>query len=232
MSLRNRLASLNSRTKADTQRSFASLLGGDVRAEEARVREQQFQTPSQDLQPYVHEEFTETISSTMAYAPDYHDWSLEHSLYNTADEQLVESEHRPVRQSLPDAGELPMTSDEELGGGVLFKGTLDEYEAETGGVLPEEDEEQTGDLLETDGDPVSAGDTLPLEAMIRQVIEPELTHWFDVHLPEHVARAMPNEDAFISMIRPLIEEWLQDNLEPIVERAVRDEIARITGLKR
>jgi cell pole-organizing protein PopZ len=50
-------------------------------------------------------------------------------------------------------------------------------------------------------------------------------------LPDHVARAMPDEAAFIAMIRPLIEEWLADNLAGIVEDAVRDEIARITGLK-
>jgi cell pole-organizing protein PopZ len=43
---------------------------------------------------------------------------------------------------------------------------------------------------------------------------------------------MPDEDGFIAMIRPLIEDWLSDNLEPIVEKAVREEIARITGLKR
>ena len=68
--------------------------------------------------------------------------------------------------------------------------------------------------------------------MIRAVIEPELAQWFDEHLPDHVARAMPDEEAFIAMIRPLIEDWLEDNLAPIVEPAVKDEIARITGLKR
>ncbi|MGB7206133.1 MAG: DUF2497 domain-containing protein, partial [Anderseniella sp.] len=62
--------------------------------------------------------------------------------------------------------------------------------------------------------------------------EPELALWFDEHLPDHVAAAMPDENAFTHMIRPLIEDWLAENLEPIVDKAVREEIARITGLKR
>ena len=80
-------------------------------------------------------------------------------------------------------------------------------------------------------EPVQNGAQLQLEGMIRQIIEPELYRWFDEHLPDHVARAMPDEEAFIAMIRPLIDDWLADNLAGIVEDAVRDEIARITGLK-
>ncbi|MEM9473443.1 MAG: DUF2497 domain-containing protein, partial [Pseudomonadota bacterium] len=94
---------------------------------------------------------------------------------------------------------------------------------------PDSDEPAEADTLSDadDGEP-----SLRLEAMIRQVIEPELVVWIDQHLPDQVAAAMPSEEAFTAMIRPMIEQWLADNLSPIVEVAVREEIARITGLRR
>jgi len=79
---------------------------------------------------------------------------------------------------------------------------------------------------------IDAEGRLSLETMVRQVIEPELVTWIDKHLPEQVASAMPDEEAFTAMIKPMIESWLADHLSPIVEVAVREEIARITGLKR
>jgi len=228
MSLRNRLASLNSRTRSDSRRSFASLLGGDVREEEARARAHTGEPhagPAEAPQPdgllrstVVDEEAhvgefvaNELASSAVSYSPDYHEWSLENSLDDfgyrpgasaVADSAFVAEQEAAVEQEV----EFVAEADPDAPLAVV-----DEPEADE--APPQED-------------------TLPLEAMIRQVIEPELAHWFDVHLPDHVAAAMPGEDAFIHMIRPLIEDWLSDNLEPIVDKAVREEIARITGLKR
>lgn len=230
MSLRNRLASLNSRTKANSGRSFASLLGGDVRQEEARARGEVIE--QDDVQP----DFTDTEdhmglrssvvdddtysddfaaselpSSSASYSSDYHEWSIERSLNEYAhSEPWVHPEPEPGSVMPPEAVVEP----EPI-------------------AQVEDSHSEAEQLTEDDNTAADESDNqLPLEIMIRQVIEPELAHWFDEHLPDHVAAAMPDEDAFIHMIRPLIEDWLSDNLEPIVEKAVRDEIARITGLKR
>jgi cell pole-organizing protein PopZ len=247
MSLRNRLASLNSRTRADSHRSFASLLGGDVREEEARARgavpeqaqPQLAPQPQPQFEPQPHpapqpqpageqpaarlratmtdeeahvDEFVtaELASGSVSYSPDYHEWSLERSLNDFGDRpQAIQPVAAEPGVVVGEADATPI--DVPTPAPVVEPAVINEPEPQ----------EATAEQ-----------DTLPLEAMIRQVIEPELAHWFDTHLPEHVARAMPDEQAFIAMIRPLIEDWLRDNLEPIVETTVRDEIARITGLKR
>ena len=234
MSLRNRLASLKSRTRSGTSRSMASLLGGDVRQEEARARDQHpnpvAETPSGteshnglkagigDEQGYMDEFITGDISTgVVSYTPDYSDWSLENPLASAVAAEQVATEHDVA---VPLATKARVTMDERVDAA-----TVEEDEVETD--LDETPETVTSSAASPDP---QAG--LPLEAMIRQVIEPELVVWIDTHLPEQVAAAMPSEEAFTAKIRPMIEQWLADNLSPIVEDAVRDEIARITGLKR
>ena len=235
MSLRNRLASLKSRTRSGTSRSMASLLGGDVRQEEARARVQQQQLLSSEVneaetdtdtelrtsiseeQAYVDEFITGDMSSgTASYTPDYSDWSLETPLVN-----VVAPDADDTEQDMA----VPLVSKKQI--------TIEDHvEVATGA-----DTEPEPDVEEPDEHALSSDDAadepgLPLEAMIRQVIEPELVIWIDQHLPDQVAAAMPSEEAFTAMIRPMIEQWLADNLSPIVEVAVREEIARITGLRR
>lgn len=247
MSLRNRLASLKSRTRSSTSRSMANLLGGDVRQEEARAREQQQQLhqhetaePSADAetetglrsslsneQAYVDEFITGDMSSgVVSYTPDYSDWSLENPLDGVA-------------KSEPDAPEPVVTAALATRTQVIMEEARDvSIEPEDAVEVSHDETTTVTDTVDTDPvdtDPVDevpeqAG--LPLEEMIRQVIEPELVIWIDRHLPDQVAAAMPDEEAFTAMIRPMIEQWLADNLSPIVEVAVREEIARITGLKR
>lgn len=235
MSLRNRLASLKSRTRSGTSRSMASLLGGDVRQEEARARDQQQQLLSNDVseaepetetglrtsiseeQAYVDEYITGDMSSgTASYTPDYSDWSLETPLANVVppDADVAEQDI-----AVPLVTKKQITIEDHV---EIAAGTDDEFESDA-----DEQAEPATLYDDTEGEP-----GLPLEAMIRQVIEPELVIWIDQHLPDQVAAAMPSEEAFTAMIRPMIEQWLADNLSPIVEVAVREEIARITGLRR
>jgi len=235
MSLRNRLASLKSRTRSGTSRSMANLLGGDVRQEEARARDQQpnpvAETPSGtqthdglkagigdgDEQGYIDEFITGDISTgVVSYTPDYSDWSLENPLASAV---AAEQDAAEPDVAVPLVTKARVTMDERVDAA-----TVEEDAVET------ELDEPSDTVPPAAADPEQAG--LPLEAMIRQVIEPELVVWIDKHLPDQVAAAMPSEEAFTAMIRPMIEEWLADNLSPIVEDAVRDEIARITGLKR
>ena len=234
MNLRNRLSSLGQRTRADTGRSMASLLGGDVRREEHRaqgrhVPPQQPQHPEPDPAQYQSadglrtslppaedhvDDFVaaELASGTVSYSPDYHEWSLDQSFEHYSPQDSVQyAETEALPQPEP-AYVLPGT---------------------TAGEPVAEDELQPAEPEpEYEAAAEDAADHLPLEMMIRQIIEPELASWFDEHLPDHVSRAMPDEEAFIAMIRPLIEDWLADNLAPIVEQAVKDEIGRITGLRR
>ncbi|WP_108882723.1 DUF2497 domain-containing protein [Anderseniella sp. Alg231-50] len=239
MSLRNRLASLKSRTRSGTSRSMASLLGGDVRQEEARARDQQQQlqsseaseaTPETDVetglrtsigdeQAYVDEFITGDVSSgVVSYTPDYSDWKIENPLAS-----VVPPEADGAQQDMA----VPLVSTRQV--------TVDDLvEIAAGGEAVAEADAVADEVPEPE---MSSEDTesepgLPLEEMIRQVIEPELVIWIDKHLPDQVASAMPSEEAFTAMIRPMIEQWLADNLSPIVEVAVREEIARITGLKR
>lgn len=242
MSLRNRLSSLSARTRADTGRSMASLLGGDVRKEEARAR--QYRQPEAEraeeppmlrssLAPedaYVEEyAAAELASGSVSYSPDYHEWSME---------QTFEDYGQPV--SLPGTG--PQQEQFSADAAPPYEAAAPQYaqalpaegfyaEAEPEIVYEPAQQPEPVFPAEPEQDAQDGGQ-LQLDAMIRAVIEPELAEWFDVHMPDHVARAMPDEEAFIAMIRPLIEDWLEDNLAPIVERAVKDEIARITGLKR
>jgi cell pole-organizing protein PopZ len=237
MSLRNRLASLKSRTRSGTSRSMASLLGGDVRQEEARARDQQQQllphhvanTPvetdlksglktSIDNEQVNTDELTtsDMSSGVVSYTPDYSDWSLENSLTGVAtpdSDASVQKEVEPLvtttKVSMDAAAE-----DVSKAEGAVEAGKSAVTDAVS---AAEETEEPAG---------------IPLEEMVRQVIEPELVTWIDEHLPDQVASAMPDEEAFTAMIKPMIETWLADNLSPIVEVAVREEIARITGLKR
>jgi cell pole-organizing protein PopZ len=217
MALRNRLSSLSTRTRADTDRSMASLLGGDARREEARSRAHYQQPPAEEPplqlrsslpaeEVQVEQFASELVSGSVSCSPDYHEWSLDQSLDGYGME--------PAPVSLP--GTQPDYAEPvaEQAGSVV------EEEA----PLPEEPQYYE--------EPEPYGEAIAGEAMIRGIIEPELANWFDEHMPDHVARAMPDEEAFIAMIRPLIEDWLADNLAPIVEQAVKDEIARITGLKR
>ena len=236
MNLRNRLSSLGQRTRADTGRSMASLLGGDVRREEQRAKayppappqqpEPAPYQPSQGLrsslppaEDYV-EDFvaTELASGTVSYSPDYHEWSLDQSFDTYAPEEPEQYEVQ-LQPQPEQAYVLPGTVAEE---------PLEELDIQYAAYAGPEPEPEPGPQPAPD----EGQGQLPLEAMIRQIIEPEVASWFDEHMPDHVARAMPDEDAFIAMIRPLIEDWLADNLAPIVEQAVKDEIARITGLKR
>jgi hypothetical protein len=232
MSLRNRLASLKSRTRSGTSRSMASLLGGDVRQEEARARDQQqllsnevneaetdtgLRTSISEEQAYVDEFITGDMSSgTASYTPDYSDWSLETPLVNV------------VAPDADDTGQdmaVPLVSKKQI--------TIEDHvEIATGTDAEPEPEVEEPDEHVLSSDDAADEPGLPLEAMIRQVIEPELVIWIDQHLPDQVAAAMPSEEAFTAMIRPMIEQWLADNLSPIVEVAVREEIARITGLRR
>lgn len=237
MSLRNRLASLKSRTRSGTSRSMASLLGGDVRQEEARARDLQqhlhanevsevkpetdaetgLRTSIDDEQPYVDEFITGDMSSgVVSYTPDYSDWSLENPLASVVPPGADGAEQD---MAVPLVTTKQLTIEEEVD-----VATGADAESET-----EADEPADPDMSSED-DASEPG--LPLEAMIRQVIEPELVIWIDQHLPDQVASAMPSEEAFTAMIRPMIEQWLADNLSPIVEVAVREEIARITGLRR
>jgi len=237
MSLRNRLASLKSRTRSGTSRSMASLLGGDVRQEEARARDLQQQLLSNEVneaepetdtetglrtsiseeQAYVDEFITGDMSSgTASYTPDYSDWSLENSLVDV------------VPQDADDAGQdmaVPLVTKKQI--------TIEDHvEIATGTDADPDPDVEESDEHDLSSDAAADEPGLPLEAMIRQVIEPELVIWIDQHLPDQVAAAMPSEEAFTAMIRPMIERWLADNLSPIVEVAVREEIARITGLRR
>ena len=241
MSLRNRLASLKSRTRSGTNRSMASLLGGDVRQEEARARDQQQQllphhvpnTPDETdlrsgLKTSIDNENAHAdelisgdgSSSVVSYTPDYSDWSLENSLASVVTPDSEATEQNAV---------APLVTTTRVSMDAVT-------ESESAGV--DVDEADKGD--ETDAvavpEEVDAAATLSLEKMVRQVIEPELATWIDKHLPDQVASAMPDEEAFTAMIKPMIkpmiETWLADNLSPIVEVAVREEIARITGLKR
>ena len=237
MSLRNRLASLKSRTRSGTNRSMASLLGGDVRQEEARARDQQQQllpppitdTPVDTETPsglktsigieqaYVDDFITGDMSSgIVSYTPDYSDWSLENSFA-----RVVGSQSDATGQNLAD----PLVTSGRVSMDVPAEVVAEIEDAVEAGK--EEVIEATPAAEEADAPP-----GLPLEEMIRQVIEPELVIWIDRHLPDQVASAMPDEEAFTAMIKPMIETWLADNLSPIVEVAVREEIARITGLKR
>lgn len=241
MSLRNRLASLKSRTRSGTSRSMASLLGGDVRQEEARARDLQQQLlsnevseaePDADAEPglrtsiseeqaYVDEFITGDISSgTASYTPDYSDWSLENSLVDVVPQDVDDAKQD---MAVPLVTKKQITIEEHI---EIATGTDVEPEPE-----PEPDVEEP-DEYDLSSDDAADEPDLPLEAMIRQVIEPELVIWIDQHLPDQVAAAMPSEEAFTAMIRPMIEQWLADNLSPIVEVAVREEIARITGLRR
>ncbi len=237
MSLRNRLASLKTRTRSGTSRSMASLLGGDVRQEEARARDLQQQlltneandaepdtdaesglrTSISEEQAYVDEFITGDMSSgTASYSPDYSDWSLETPLVDVVPQDADDAEQDMA---------VPLVTKQQI--------TIEDHvEVATGSNA-----ESNPDIEEPDEHAFSSDDAagepdLPLEAMIRQVIEPELVIWIDQHLPDQVAAAMPSEEAFTAMIRPMIEQWLADNLSPIVEVAVREEIARITGLRR
>lgn len=237
MSLRNRLASLKSRTRSGTNRSMASLLGGDVRQEEARARDQQQQllpqqitsTPvemeplaglkaSIDSEPAdVDDLIAGDISSgVVSYTPNYSDWSLENSLAD-----VVAPASDEIENNTEPLVTTTSVSVETAAEGV--SGADDRAEAG-------EDEIRQAATASPDEDEPPA--RLKLEEMIRQVIEPELVIWIDKHLPDQVASAMPDEEAFTAMIKPMIEAWLADNLSPIVEVAVREEIARITGLKR
>ncbi len=237
MSLRNRLASLKSRTRTGTSRSMASLLGGDVRQEEARARDQQRQLQSNEVngadpepdtetglrssigdeQAYVDEFITGDMSSgTVSYTNDYSDWSLENSLSD-----VVPPDGDGAEQEMA----VPLTTTRQV--------TIEDHvePASDTEALAESEPEETGQSVSSSDEAADEPD-LPLETMIRQVIEPELVIWIDQHLPDQVAAAMPDEEAFTAMIRPMIEQWLADNLSPIVEVAVREEIARITGLRR
>jgi len=237
MSLRNRLASLKSRTRSGTSRSMASLLGGDVRQEEARARDQQQQLLPQQVtktpagkdprsglkssigneQTYVDEFITGDMSSgVVSYTPDYSDWSLENPLANVVGPESDASEETAT-EPLVTTTKVSMEAPAEVVSDVEDTVEADNDEATEASSATDEAEAPAG---------------LPLEDMIRQVIEPELVIWIDKHLPDQVASAMPDEEAFTAMIKPMIETWLADNLSPIVEVAVREEIARITGLKR
>jgi hypothetical protein len=234
MALRNRLSSLSSRTRADTGRSMASLLGGDARREEARSRghypqQQAWQPEEQALElrsslppeeAHVGEyAASELVSGSVSYSPDYHEWSLEQSLdgYGMQPAPVALPGTQPAYAEPVDAADYVQADDAYAAPAEAGEHEAEAYEAE---AAPEPEPE------------AAEGGHIQLEAMIRGIIEPELANWFDEHLPDHVARAMPDEEAFIAMIRPLIEDWLADNLAPIVEQAVKDEIARITGLKR
>ena len=235
MSLRNRLASLKTRTRSGTNRSMASLLGGDVRQEEARARVQQQQLHANDVseakpetetesglrtsisdeQAYVDEFITGDMSSgSVSYTPDYSDWSLERPLVSVVPPDAGDAEHDMA---------VPLATRKQ----VTFE---DHVEIATDADAEPDADEPAASVSSSDDTAGEPG--LPLEAMIRQVIEPELVIWIDQHLPDQVAAAMPSEEAFTAMIRPMIEQWLADNLSPIVEVAVREEIARITGLRR
>ena len=250
MSLRNRLASLKSRTRSGTSRSMASLLGGDVRQEEARARDQQqhlqsknageaapdsdaasdsgadteLRTNVSEEQDFVDELISGDVSSgTVSYSPDYSDWSLENPLVN-----VVPSNTDAEQQDMA----LPFVRARRV---TVEDGTGDADNADAEPVAnaePEADAEAAAQPDTSTDDDAEGEPSLKLEAMIRQVIEPELVVWIDKHLPEQVAAKMPSEEAFTAMIRPMIEQWLADNLSPIVEVAVREEIARITGLRR
>lgn len=234
MNLRNRLTSLGQRTRADSHRSMASLLGGDARREEARAHgggqpepEPQEQSALRASLPDAEDSVddfvaAELASGTVSYSPDYHEWSLDQSFDTFDAPAAVQPEPEP--DPAYEAGPEPEPQPEPA------------YEAEPA-PEPEivyhqpEAEPEPEPAAQPQPEPVHDGAQLQLEGMIRQIIEPELYRWFDEHLPDHVARAMPDEEAFIAMIRPLIDDWLADNLAGIVEDAVRDEIARITGLK-
>lgn len=239
MSLRNRLASLKTRTRTGTSRSMASLLGGDVRQEEARARDLQQQllsnegnevepetdaetglrTSISEEQAYVDEFITGDMSSgTASYTPDYSDWSLENSLVDVVPQDADDAE-QDMAVPLVTKKQITIEDHVEIGAGISAE------------PEPESDIEEPDEYVSSSDDAAGEPD-LPLEAMIRQVIEPELVIWIDQHLPDQVAAAMPSEEAFTAMIRPMIEQWLADNLSPIVEVAVREEIARITGLRR
>lgn len=242
MSLRNRLSSLGSRTRADTGRSMASLLGGDVRQEEARARRYRQPAPEIQEEPpllrsslapeetYVEDyAAAELASGSVSYSPDYHEWSIEQRFEGYGEPVALpgtEPQHEQFGGTTAPGYEAAEPPHAQAQPGEQFYGQT-ESEA---GYEPAQQVEAEPDAA-PEPEPQGGGQ-LELESMIRAVIEPELAEWFDVHMPDHVARAMPDEEAFIAMIRPLIEDWLEDNLAPIVERAVKDEIARITGLKR
>lgn len=234
MSLRNRLASLKSRTRSGTNRSMASLLGGDVRQEEARARDQQQQLlphhvpgapdetdPQSGLKTSIDSELApadelttgDLSSGVVSYTSDYSDWSLENSLSD-----VVTPESEVAEQTTAEP---------------LVTTTKVSMEAVADGASEAEDADKAdGTDAAAVAEEIDAEGRLSLETMVRQVIEPELVTWIDKHLPEQVASAMPDEEAFTAMIKPMIESWLADHLSPIVEVAVREEIARITGLKR
>jgi hypothetical protein len=247
MNLRNRLTSLGQRARADSQRSMASLLGGDARREEARAHAAVQPEPPQpqaelrrslgDAEDRVDEFVAaELASGTVSYSPDYHEWSLDQSLDAYEFHRSDAAGADDLQQAEPPQPEPAYVEPEPEPAPVYEPEPAPEPE-----LVYHEPEAEPAPEPEPDPEPeaqpqaqsaaLQDGAQLQLEGMIRQIIEPELYRWFDEHLPDHVARAMPDEAAFIAMIRPLIEEWLADNLAGIVEDAVRDEIARITGLK-
>ena len=152
-------------------------------------------------------------SGVVSYTPDYSDWSLENPLSGvvTADDELEQQE----------ASQPLVTS------ATVSVDTTADSPSET----EQSDKTDESDATESPGEAITAG-ALSLEKMVRQVLEPEMAGWIDEHLPDQVAAAMPDEEAFTAMIKPMIEAWLAEHLSPIVEVAVREEIARITGLKR
>ncbi|MEO1159820.1 MAG: DUF2497 domain-containing protein, partial [Pseudomonadota bacterium] len=209
----------------------------DVRQEEARARDQQQQLQSSeaseaapetdaetglrtsigDEQAYVDEFITGDVSSgVVSYSPDYSDWKIENPLAS-----VVPPEDDGAQQDMA----VPLVTTRQV--------TVDDLVeiAASGEAAVEADADEVPEP-ELSSEDAASEPGLPLEEMIRQVIEPELVIWIDKHLPDQVASAMPSEEAFTAMIRPMIEQWLADNLSPIVEVAVREEIARITGLKR
>lgn len=243
MNLRNRLTSLGQRTRADSHRSMASLLGGDARREEARAHGGAQPEPEPKDQAVLRaslpdaedsvDEFVaaELASGTVSYSPDYHEWSLDQSFDTYEAPEPLQPEHPETVAYKPEPAYVEPQPEPEP---IAVHEPEPVYEAEPGPeteLVYQEPEAEPEPEPEPEAQPVQDGAQLQLDGMIRQIIEPELYRWFDEHLPDHVARAMPDEEAFIAMIRPLIDDWLADNLAGIVEDAVRDEIARITGLK-
>lgn len=51
-------------------------------------------------------------------------------------------------------------------------------------------------------------------------------------LSAHGSEAKPVDEQVQQMLRPMLAEWLDANLPELVERLVKEEIARIAGLKR
>jgi hypothetical protein len=231
MNLRNRLTSLGQRARADSQRSMASLLGGDARREEARAHAAVQPEPPQpqaelrrslgDAQDRVDEFVAaELASGTVSYSPDYHEWSLDQSLdayeFHRSDaagaddlQQAEPPQPEPAYvEPEPEPAPAPVYEPEPAPEPELV---YHEPEAEPAPEPEPEPDPEPEAQPQAQPAALQDGAQLQLEGMIRQIIEPELYRWFDEHLAFCIVIPPPNVTGSLHMGHAL-NNTLQDIL--------------------